>query len=227
MRVIAALLIALLFQSGSYAAELTVVGGWTLNRELTTLPNPGDERRPADGGDRRGGQGRPGGRGGTGGGGGRGGFGGRGGMGGFGGGAPNEADVHRMESVRARLTEIPDRLIITKTATSVTIADGFGRTATLKTDGKKQPRLTGEGQFSSKTRFDGAKLIVEDDFDGPKVTTTYEPILDRGEINRLIVTVKVDNMPGAGRARLEGRGRPGGDRQARPEMKRVYDSDAK
>lgn len=221
MRVIAALLVAVLFQAGSSAAELTVVGAWTLNRELTTTPDR-DERQPPEG--RRGGQGR-GGRGGIGGVGGRGG--GFGGPGGFGGGAPSEADIHRMEAVRARLTEIPDRLIITKTAASVTIADGFGRTATLKTDGKKQPRLTGEGEFTSKTHFDGVKLIVEDDFDGPKVTTTYEPMLDGGEINRLAVTIKVDNMPGAGRARLEGRGRPGGDRQARPEVRRIYNAEAK
>lgn len=214
MRIIAALLVALLFQSGSSAAELTVVGAWTLNRGLTTMPDR-DERQPPEG--RGGGQRR----------GGRGGIGGVGGRGGFGGGAPSEADMHRVDAVRARLAEIPDRLIITKTPTSVTIADGFGRTATLKTDGKKQPRLTGEGEFSSKTHFDGAKLIVEDDFDGPKVTTTYEPILDGGEINRLVVTIKVDNMPGAARARLEGRGRPGGDRQARPEVRRIYDAEAK
>jgi hypothetical protein len=221
MRVIAALLVALLFQSGSFAAELTVVGAWTLNRGLTTMPDR-DERQPPEG---RGGGQRRGGRGGIGGVGGRGG--GFGGPGGFGGGAPSEADTHRMEAVRARLSEIPDRLIITKTPTSVTIVDGFGRTATLKIDGKKQPRLTGEGEFSSKTHFDGVKLIVEDDFDGPKVTTTYEPILDGGEINRLVVTITVDNMPGAARARLEGRGRPGGDRQARPEVRRIYDADAK
>jgi len=223
MRVIAALLVALLFQSGSSAAELTVIGAWTLNRELTTMPDRG-ERQPPDG--RGGGQGRGGRVGGRGGGvGGRGG--GFGGPGGFGGGAPSEADQHRMEAVRARLSEIPDRLIITRTPTSVTIVDGFGRTATLKTDGKKQPRLTGEGEFSSKTHFDGAKLIVEDDFDGPKVTTTYEPILEGGEINRLVVTITIENMPGAARARLEGRGRPGGDRQARPEARRVYDAEAK
>ena len=222
MRIIAALLVALLFQSGSFAAELTVVGAWTLNRELTTVPER-DERQPPEG--------RRGGRGGGGGGGGRGGgIGGRGGIGGpggFGGGAPSEADMHRMDAVRARLTEIPDRLIITKTPTSVTIVDGFGRTATLKTDGKKQPRLTGEGEFNSKTHFDGVKLIVEDDFDGPKVTTTYEPILDGGEINRLVVTIKIENMPGAARARLEGRGRPDGGRQASPEVRRIYNAEAK
>jgi hypothetical protein len=215
MHVIAALVVALLFQSGASAMELTIAGAWTLNRELTTLPDRGERQQPQE----RGGGQRRGGRGGS--------VGGRGGMGGFGGAAPSDADVHRLEAVRARLTEIADHLIITKSPTSVTIADGFGRTATLKTDGKKQPRLTGEGEFNSKTHFDGAKLIVEDDFDGPRVTTTYQPILDGGEINRLVVTITLENMPGAGRARLEGRGRPGGDRQARPEVKRVYDADAK
>src|SRR6185503_5982473 len=65
MRVIAALLVALLFQSGSSAAELTVIGAWTLNRELTTMPDRG-ERQPPDG--RGGGQGRGGRVGGRGGG---------------------------------------------------------------------------------------------------------------------------------------------------------------
>lgn len=183
---IAAIAVLLTSPTGR-AAELSVVGSWVLNKDLTPMPD-GPDRRPDDG--RRGPRG--GGRGG-----GRGGFGG----GGFGGGSnngPSDAEIHKMESVRDRLTEIPDRLTITKTESAVTIADSFGRTATLKTDGKKQPRVTGEGEFNSKTHFEGVKLIVEDDFNGPKITTTYEPILDRGEIRQLKVTLHVEGMGGRG-----------------------------
>lgn len=219
-RALATALAALLIVSTGHAADLTVAGAWIINRDLTRMP---DERRPPDerGGDRE----RPRGPGG----GGRGGFGGVGGrgMGGFGGGnGPSDAEMHRLSAIRDRLTEIPEHLIITRSDTSVTIADGFGRTATLKTDGKKQPRVTGEGEFTSKTRFDGIKLVVEDDFSGPKVTTTYEPVLEDGEIRRLIVTLKAENMPGAGREQLEGRGRPEGARPGR-ESRRVYDVEAK
>lgn len=200
-----------------FAAELTIVGAWTLNRDLTEMPPDGEARRMPEGG--RGGGGR--------GGGGRGGgIGGRGGLGGFGGAnAPSDDDLRRVETIRRRLVEAPTRLIITKGADSVTITDGFGRSYTLRTDGKKQERVTGDGEFSSKTRFDGARLIVEDDFDGPKITTTYTPLLDGGEITRLVVTLKTDRMPGAGRERLQ-RGRAGGPSGAR-EIRRVYDLDAR
>ena len=197
-------------------AELTVVGAWTLNKDLTPMPD--GNRRPEGG---RGGPGRPGG-------GGRGGFGGRGGPGG--GQGPSEEEMHRMQAIRDRLTEIPDRLIITKSATTVTITDGFGRTWNLNTDGKKQERLTGEGEFSSKTHFEGARLVVEDDFKGPRVITTFEPTLEGGEISRLIVTVKIENMQrggGGGRGGPPGgRGGPeGGQRPGPPEVKRVYDAE--
>jgi hypothetical protein len=195
---VASLALLLTSQTGR-AAELTIVGAWVINKDLTPMPD--GERRPEEGA-RRGPRG--------GGGGGRGGF--SGGLGGFGGGPhePSEAEIHKMEAIRDRLTDIPERLTITRTDTTVTIADALGRTATLKTDGKKQPRLTGEGEFSSKTHFDGVKLVIEDDFNGPKVTTTLEPLLDRGEIRQLKVTIQAD----------------GDHRQAR-EVVRVYDAEEK
>ena len=129
-----------------------------------------------------------------------------------------------MQAVRDRLFDIPERLTITRGDGTVTIADAFGRTATLKTDNRKQPRLTGEGEFTSKVHYEGAKLIVEDDFSGPKVITTYEPVLDGGEIRRLKVTVAAENMPrGPGR----GRGGPGGGPGGPPETVRFYDVDDK
>lgn len=201
-------------------AELSVIGAWTLNRDLTTMPD-GDARRPADGGGRRGG---PGGGVGRGGGGRGGGFGGIGGRGGFGGGnGPNEDEMHKVEVIRRRFTEMPLRLVITRTGDTVNIVDEIGRSQTLKADGKKQERVTGDGEFTSKTRFDGAKLVVEEDFGGPKLTTTYTPMLEGGEIPRLEVTLKTDNMPGAGRERLQARG--GAAVRDPAGFKRIYDSE--
>ena len=85
---------------------------------------------------------------------------------------------------------------------------------------------TGDGEFKSKTRFDGSQLIVEDDFGGPKLTTTYTPMLDGGEILRLVVTLKPENLPDEARERLERRGGRTSERAAH-EVTRTYDADRK
>jgi hypothetical protein len=217
-RLICITAVALCLSPALPAAELTVTGAWTLNRDLTQSPPEGEARRLPEGGR---GAGRGDGMGGGRGGGGRaGGIGGRG-LGGFGGVKPDEDNLRRVDAIRRRMTDVPDRLIITRSSDSVSITDGFGRSYTLKTDGKKQDRVTGDGEFTSKSRFDSAKLVVEDDFDGPKVTTTYTPILDGGEITRLVVTLKAENMPDSARQRLAG------PRGAAREIRRVYDLDAR
>lgn len=209
--------VAFILSPAPRAAELTVTGAWTLNRQLTQMPL----ERPAPEGGHRGG----------GGGGGRGGGmigGGRGGFPGF----PSSTDTKEEEQrktdvIRRRLTEIPDRLIITTTAKEVTITDGLGRSYSLKTDGKKQERVTGDGEFTSKTRFDGTRLVVLDDFGGPQLTTTYTPILDGGEIKRLTVTLKADHLPGNARNKLE---RHVGESSSDPSVReytRTYDADVK
>jgi hypothetical protein len=207
------------------AAELSVIGAWTLNRDLTTVPQSDDARRRPEGG-RRGGVGGGGGRGGGPGGGVGGGIGGRG-LGGFGGGnGPSEDELHKVEVIRRRLGEVPMRLLITRSGDRVTIVDELGRGYTLNADGKKQERVTGDGEFTSKARFEAAKLVVEEDFGGPKLVTTYTPVLEGGELLRLEVTVKAENMPGAARERLEAR-RGAGGRGGPPEIRRVYDAEAK
>jgi hypothetical protein len=77
-----------------------------------------------------------------------------------GGTAPKEEELRKVEAVRRRMSEVPERLIITRNGDAVTITDDFGRSYTLKADGKKQERVTGDGEFKSKTRFEAAKLIV-------------------------------------------------------------------
>jgi hypothetical protein len=213
------------------ASGVDVTGAWKLNRELST-PQTRAADRDDDG---RGGAARPGGKGGgggrVGGGGGRGGAG--GGIGGFGGrgmgggSAPKEEELRKVEAVRRRMSEVPERLIITRNGDAVTITDDFGRSYTLKADGKKQERVTGDGEFKSKTRFEAAQLIVEEDFGGPKVTTTYTPTLEGGEIRRLEVSLKAEGMPGAGRERLARRQGNAGGRSGPPEIRRIYESEAR
>jgi len=194
------------------AADLTIVGAWTLNRDLSTLPLSDERETPRA---PRGGGGRPSGLGGLGGG---------GSILGRGGNSPNDSEMHRAQVIRRRLSEVPLRLIISRNGESVTIVDEIGRSQTLKADGKKQDRLTGDGEFTSKTRFEDAKLVVEEDFGGPKLITTFTPLLEGGELPRLEVTMKAENMPGAGRARLD---RSSTERPDRPGIRRVYDAEAR
>lgn len=206
------LVLALSLTAIPQAAELTIVGAWTFNRDLSAIPNePETPHAP------RGGGGRPAGQGG---------ISGRGSLLGLGGNSPSDNEMHRAQVIRRRLSEIPLRLIISRNSESVTIVDEIGRSQTLKADGKKQDRLTGDGEFTSKTRFEGAKLVVEEDFGGPKLITTFTPLLEAGELPRLEVTMKAENLPGAGRARLGQRaGSP--ERPDRPGIRRVYDAEAR
>ncbi len=197
-------------------AKADIAGAWVLNRDLSTVPERGEMGGP------------PGGRqgGGYGGGGGRGGFGRPGGMGG-GMSRPSDEDVRKMEVVRRHLTEIPDRLIVVREQQSVSITDGNGRRMSYKVDGKKQDQFTGDGEFTSKSRFDGDRLIVEEDFGGRKITTTYTPIVD-GDKSRLEVSV----TPEGARGLSGGRGGPGGSPTDLPpapsrEFKRVYNLEAR
>ena len=218
---------------------LDVAGAWKLNKELSTATNSyggGGERRPGGGGGGRGG-------------GGRGGYGGRGGFGGGGSAnGPKPSEVLKMEAVRSRMTEISERLIIVHDGNSVSITDANGRRMSYHADGKKQQQVTGDGEFKTITKFDGWKLIVEEDFGGPKVTTTYTPTLEGGEIRRLEVVVKADmggggsgfsyGGPGGmggggghgGRGGGGGRGGAGGGEHqggpgGPPPLTRIYDSD--
>lgn len=189
----------------------TVQGGWTLNRELTPAPPKiGDDvrrpegRRPPDGGG-----GLPGGGGPPGGG-----FGGGGGRGGSRRG-PSEKEIRKLEAVRRRIEEVPQRLVISVDGTRVQIVDEFGRAANLVADGKKQDRLTGDGEFTSVTKLEGGRLVVEEDFDGPKVTTTYQRLTGDGQ-HRLQVSLQIEGLP-------QGRGGRG-DHSSRAPITRIYDA---
>lgn len=182
----------------------TVQGEWLLNRDLTPPPTQrnGDSRPPE-------GRRPPGGRGGAPGGGSP--------PGGFGGGGrgPNERAMRQLAAVRRRVEDVPQKLLISIDGTRVQLVDEFGRATNLVADGKKQERVTGDGEFTSTTTLDRGRLVVEEDFGGPKVTTTYERIAtDEG--SGLRVTLQMDGVP-------ERRGRDG-DRGTRAPITRVYDA---
>lgn len=197
--------------SGVTQETATVQGGWTLNRDLTpAMPKRDDMKRPE-------GQRPPGDRGGRGGP--------PAGGGGFGGGfgddpgggrrGPSEKEIRKLNAVRRRIDEAPQRLVISIEETRVQLVDELGRTTNLVANGKKQQRLTGDGEFKSVTRLEGARLVVEEDFGGPKVTTTYERITSDGE-SRLQVTLQIDGTQ-------EGPGDRGRQSGKVPIM-RIYDS---
>ncbi|MBY0497399.1 MAG: hypothetical protein K2Y23_24620 [Cyanobacteria bacterium] len=110
---------------------------------------------------------------------------------------------------------MPQRLVISIDGARVQVVDELGRITKLVADGKKQDRLTGDGKFKSVTKLQGGQLIVEEDFDGPKVTTTYARLTGDG-VSRLQVTLQIDGMP-------EGRGGRGG-RGSRAPITRIYDA---
>ena len=108
----------------------SIVGAWTLNKDLSDRP----QDREADREDRQGGR-RSGGFGRGGGGFGRGGLG-RGGGGDRGGGAPSPEDMAKMRDALRDIMNPPDRLTITQTDHMVIMTTGDGRTTRLSTDGK-------------------------------------------------------------------------------------------
>ena len=176
--------------AGAETDVASIVGAWTLNKDLSD-PSParaqGDDQRARGGfGGRRGGGGGGGGR--------RGGSGG-GFSGGGGSGVSPEEQRRRIEALRA-IMEAPDRLTITRTESLVIITTGEGRTTRLSLDGKKiKDESTG---IERKTKWDGNKLVTEITGAGPgKITETYT--VDQ-EHSRLNVAVQAENSraPNAG-----------------------------
>jgi hypothetical protein len=154
------------------ADKTSVVGAWTLNKDLSDRPAGTGQ---ADTGDRSGGTGGGSRRGGGGGGGGYG----RRGGGGFGGGGRNGSgmasmnpeDMARMRDAMRDITQPSDHLTITQTESMVVITGADGRTTRLSPDGKKVK--DDNTKIERKTKWDGAKLVTEINGLGPgKMTQT-------------------------------------------------------
>jgi hypothetical protein len=172
----------------SQASNSSIVGAWTLNKDLSDAQQGQKER--GDRGD-RGGRGY-GGRGGGGRGGGGGGRGGgrRGGAGGFGGGGRgNPEDLRRTRDAMRDILEAPERMTITETESMVIITTGEGRTTRLSTDGKKiKDQSTG---IERKTRWEAGQLVSEISGAGPeKITETYS---GNAETRQLTVMLQFGN----------------------------------
>jgi hypothetical protein len=164
----------------------SIVGAWTLNKDLSQTP----QTQGDDGTRRGGGYGR-----GGGGGGGRrrgGGFGGGGfGGGGYGGGGAsgNPDDMARQRQALRDIMEAPERMTITQTESMVIMTTGDGRTTRLSTDGKKVK--DDSTKIERKTKWDGGKLVSEISGAGRgKITETYS--VDP-EHHQLIVALQVEN----------------------------------
>jgi hypothetical protein len=186
-------------QAPSQPATPSIVGAWTLNKDLTdasgSTPQRGDRGARGGGyGGRRGGGGF--------GGGGRGGGGFGGGGYGRGGARGNPDDMRRMRDAMQEILEVPDRMTITQTESMVIITTGDGRTTRLSTDGSKiKDDSTG---IERKTHWDKNQLVSEISNAGPaRITQTFAVNADS---HQLTVTVDFGN----------------GDNR-RPPSHRVYD----
>jgi hypothetical protein len=108
---------------------------------------------------------------------------------------PSDSDLRRMQVIQRRLFETPQTLTIVRDSARITFTDGEGRTLTLLADGKKQQRVTGDGEFESRAHFEGEVLVLEEDFGGGvKLLTRFAPIASDEE-PRLEVTMKASGGP--------------------------------
>jgi hypothetical protein len=179
-------------QSVTLPTTSSIVGAWTLNKDLSDAPQA---RSPSSNGGGtnagRGGGGR--------GGGGGGGFGGgrRRGGGGFGGGqgaGGNQSpdDVQRMRDAMRAITDPPNHLTITQGDSLVIITTGDGQTTRLSPNGKKIKEEN--TKIDRKTKWDGGKLVSEINGLGPNTITETYAVDD--EHHQLGVTVVMDGSRG-------------------------------
>jgi hypothetical protein len=168
------------------SAPASIVGAWTLNKDLSDTGQRGNgDGQSGDDSGRRSGSG--GGRRRGGGGFGGGGFG-RGG-GGFGGAQPqNTEEAQRMRSAMRDEMQAPDHMTIVQTDSTIIITAKDGRTTRLSADGKKvKDESTG---IERKTKWDGAKLVSEvSGLGSGKITETYS--VD-AELKQLRVALAID-----------------------------------
>jgi hypothetical protein len=180
-----------------------IVGGWTLNRDLSDQ-QPGDrgqDEAPPSGNTGGGGRG-----------GGGGGFGGgrrRGGGGGFGGGAGggNPEEMARIREAMRDLMNPPPHLIIADTGSMIVMTAPDGRTTRLSPDGKKIK--DDSTKIERKTKWDGDKLVSEINGVGQnKITQTFSADPDHHQLH---IALQIENSR---------------DKQPRT-ITQIYDADAR
>ena len=183
----------------------SIVGAWTLNKDLSDHPPDREAGREGGQGGQGGRHGGGYGRGGGGGGGyGHGGFG-RGGGGNGGGSTMSPEDMARMRDAMRDVMNPPDRLTITQAERMVIMTTGDGRTTRLSADGKTVKDES--TKIERKTRWDGGELGSEISHLGPgKITETDAADPEHHQMHVAI--------------QLEGSRQP-------MTMNRVYDGDAR
>ena len=178
----------------SVESKTSIVGAWTLNKDLSDQVGNGDQSSSSggsSGSNRSGGSG-----GGYGRGGGGGGHHGGGGMGRGGGGNSVQAmdpdQAARMRDAMRDLTGSSQHLTITKTDSLVVITGADGRTTRLSPDGKKIK--DDNTKVERKTKWDGDKLVSEINGIG-KGKATQSFVVDP-ETHQLRIVVLMDNGSG-------------------------------
>jgi hypothetical protein len=191
----------LLVTSALYAPDSGIAGVWRLAPELSTpAPRASSENerpreRPSSGGH-------------------SGGHGGIVGMPGLpGGGGPSEKDMHRMRVIIDRLTDPPASLTIVRDGAKVIVKGDDGRSVSYTTDGRKEERLSGDGEFVSRAHFEGGTLVIAEDFGGGVKLTTHVAAVLSGDHRQLEVRLQATGLPKrpgpAGSRRPEDEGAPG------------------
>ena len=145
------------------SAATSLVGAWTLNRDLSDNADEQSAERRGDG-DTRGRR--------RGGGGGRGaGFGGGFGRGGSSGAVDREETARQRDALRDILNP-PDHLTIVQTDSLIIMTGPDGRTTRLSPDGKKVK--DDSTKIERKTKWDGGKLVSEiSGLGGNTITETF------------------------------------------------------
>jgi hypothetical protein len=186
----------LLAQERNAVPGTAVAGAWRLNRDLSTkapqgTPGLGDDAggrgRGAGGGPPGGGMGGPpgGGMGGPPGGG-------MGGPPGGGMGGPSsEEEMKRMRDIFREASESPEQIVIAPGDGVVTITDSNGLVRKFATNYKNEKHQTAAGVVETKTKWEGAALVIETSASGGlKVTRSYR-LTPEGR--QLMVEVKIEN----------------------------------
>ena len=170
----------------------SIVGAWTVNKDLSDQPSSGNGQSGGQNGGQSG-QGRHGGGGGHGGGM-RGGYGG-GGRGGYGGGRAqmDPEAAARMRDAMRDIVNPPESLTIVQTDTTFVLTGPDGRTTRLSADGKKiKDDNTG---IERKTKWDGGKLVSEISGAGPgKITQSFSIDPEHHQLHIVAVLQGRDNQ---------------------------------
>jgi hypothetical protein len=148
----------------------SVVGAWTLNKDLSDAPldRSSDAQQPSGGGGGGGGRRRGG-----------------GGFGRGGGDTSTRQDPEQAARIREAMRDIlnpPAHLTIVRTDTMVIVTGPDGRTLRLSPDGKKVKDDSTKSE--RKTRWDGGKLVSEiSGLGSGKITETYSADLEHHQLH--------------------------------------------